>query len=93
MENDAITVMTPMLQYGFAFFSLVLVVILFFVIKWLLAEVKASRLAREGLLDQTKLVVENNTQAVRSLEERMRQYSELLGDLRDKLLARPCMRE
>jgi len=71
MENEAITLMTPMLQYGFAFFSLVLVVILFFVIKWLLAEVKASRLAREGLLDQTKLVIQNNTHAIEQLAEKM----------------------
>jgi len=91
MENEAVTVMSPMLQYGFGFTSLILLAMLFFVLKWLLSEVQASREIREELLADTKLVIQNNTHAIEELAAKMSQQSTVMSDVRDKLLSRPCL--
>ena len=78
--------MSPMIfeqivQYGFAGLAAAELVVLV----WL-----TQRLLR--VLEQTSRLLEGNTGALRALAERQRELSRQNGEIRDRLLARPCLR-
>jgi hypothetical protein len=70
----------PIVQYGFAGMSAVLVVM----ICWL-----ARRLM--DLLEKTSAIISANTDAIRTLTRRSEENARLYADLRDRLLSRPCL--
>jgi len=72
----------PIIQYGFAGLSVVLIVI----IVWLIAKLLK-------LLGQTNAIIAANTEAIRDVDERTRDEMKLMRTVHDKLLARPCLRE
>ena len=74
--------LSPIVQYGFAGFSAVLLVILVWLIKKLL-----------DLLEKTNQIISDNTQAIRNVDERTGEELKLLRAVHDKLLSRPCLAE
>lgn len=70
----------PMMQYGFAGMSAVLISI----IVWLIGKLLK-------LLQQTNAIIAANTEAIRGVDERTRDELKLMRDLREKILARPCI--
>ncbi len=78
MEN----ILSPIIQFGFAGFCGVLLVILVWLTKRLL-----------GLLVTNNEVITANTHAIQSVDERTADEVRLLRDVNDKLLSRPCLIE
>jgi hypothetical protein len=76
--SDAL--MNPIIQYGFAGMSAVLIAI----IVWLM-----NRLMK--LLEETNQVIINNTNTIRDVGNRTGEELELLRDVHDKLISRPCI--
>lgn len=74
--------LSPIVQYGFAGFSGVLLVILVWLVKRLL-----------GILEKTNQIIGDNTQAIRNVDKRTGEELRLLRDINDKLLSRPCIVE
>lgn len=69
-------------QYGFAGFAAVQLVVLVWVVRNLIA-----------LLDATNRVIAENTRVIEQLSERQRDMLRLSRALHDRILSRPCMRE
>jgi len=74
--------LSPIMQYGFAGLSAVLLAILVWLIKKLL-----------DLLEKTNQIISDNTKAIRDVDERTIDELKLLRAIHDKLLSRPCMAE
>ena len=70
----------PVIQYGFAGLCLILLGFLAWLVKRLL-----------GVLEQTTAVIKDNTQIIGTLKEESDEVRTILGDVRDRLLARPCI--
>ena len=81
----------PVIQYGFAGFAIVLLGML----TWIIREsFRASRDTRDELVQVVKdsnQVVTANTQAIQNLCAGSKREIDLIDDMREKLLARPCM--
>lgn len=78
MASDAI--LDPLVQHGFLGLSAVLLGLLI----WLVRKVLE-------LLERTNTIIHENTQAIRSLDLRNSELLRVTGDLRDRLLSRPCI--
>jgi hypothetical protein len=74
--------MQPIMQAGFLGLSAVLLVI----IVWLI-----TRLMK--LLEDTGKIISENTHVIAGLNDRYAELTDLCGDIRDKLLSRPCIAE
>jgi hypothetical protein len=72
--------MQPIMQAGFLGLSAVLLVI----IVWLI-----TRLLK--LLEDTSKIISDNTHVISGLNDRYSELTELCGDIRDRLLSRPCI--
>ena len=73
-------IMEPVIQFGFAGFSVVLLVGLFWFVKRLM-----------DLLRTVTEVIERNTTAIQKVDERTGDELRLLRAVHDKLIARPCI--
>lgn len=78
MQPDLI--LAPLAQHGFLGLSAVLLTLLVWLVRRLL-----------GLLETTGAIIHENTQAIRSLDLRNTELVRLSGEMRDHLLARPCI--
>ena len=78
--EETTNLFTPLLQYGFAGFSLILVAIIVWLIRRLLA-----------VLDQTNSIIAQNTSAVRDVSRATTEETAIVRQLYDKMLARPCI--
>jgi len=76
------SILSPIMQFGFAGFSGVLLVILVWLINKLL-----------GVLERNNQIISDNTNAINTLITNEQQNATTLADLRDKVLQRPCIRE
>jgi hypothetical protein len=82
MNDQAVSaVMSPIVQYGFAGMSGVLLCIIVWQFKVLI-----------GLLKENHAVITANTDTIRAVNERTREQSEMLHELQRSLDQRPCLR-
>ena len=77
---EQLTTMSSYIQYGFAGFAFLLLALVFWMIRRLLR-----------VLEDTNKVVANNTQVSVAVQETARETRELLIDIKDQLLSRPCL--
>ena len=75
-----LSVMSPSMQYGFAGFAFLLLGVVVWMIKQLLK-----------VLKDTNTVVGNNTQVMNSVHETAGETRELMIEVKDQLLSRPCL--
>jgi len=78
MSNEIVG--NPVIQCGFAGMCAVLLIFLAWLVKRLL-----------GVLEQTTDVIKDNTQIIGTLKDESDEVRVLVADVRDKLLARPCI--
>ena len=74
------SLLTPVMQYGFAGMSVILVAVIVWLIRRLLA-----------VLEKTNEIIAANTEAIRDVDHRTAEELNLVRDLREKLLQRPCL--
>ena len=74
--------MSPLLQGGFAVFSLILLGMLFWLVKRLLK-----------VLEDNNKIIGGNTEALRDTVENGKEHRAALSAVKDQLLTRPCMLE
>ena len=77
---DLLQCWSPLIQGGFAIFSLMLLGVVVWLVKQLL----------KVLRDNSK-VIEQNTEAFTVLSTTSQKTEELMQDIHDQLLARPCL--
>lgn len=80
MSNETSVIMSPLLQYGFAGFSLILLAVLVWLIRELLAVLKANN-----------LVIAENTHAINAVDKSARDTFNIMIEIKDELLKRPCI--
>ena len=80
MMNDQL--LEPMIQYGFAGFSAVLIGIIVWLIRRLL-----------DVLEKTNTIIAANTAAIRDVSKMTNDELKLLRTVHERLLQRPCMAE
>ena len=78
METEVL--LAPLAQHGFAGITAVLLAIQVWLIRRLL-----------GVLEDNNAVIAENTAALRNLDNRANESVRLCGDIRDRLLERPCI--
>lgn len=74
------SIMGPLIQYGFAGFSLILLAVLVWLIRELLTVLKANN-----------KVIAENTQAIKSVDENTKDTFGIMVEIKDELLKRPCI--
>lgn len=70
----------PYIQLGFAGFAFLLI----FVIVWLIRRLLA-------ILDQTGKIIAGNTEAINRVHEAINDQKVVMNDIRDQLFQRPCL--
>lgn len=78
---------SPAIQYGFAGFSVLLLIVIVWLIKQLLKTIDGNN----QLLSQNNKVIAGNTEAIKTVNETARDTRGLMKDIRDQLLSRPCL--
>lgn len=78
--KESVSVMSPLIQYGFGGLCLILIA----VIVWLI-----SRLLK--ILEETNKVITANTAAVAKVNDKADTLSAATYELKDELLRRPCV--
>jgi len=80
--NETVTtnLMTPVMQYGFAGFSVILLGILIWLIRELLK-----------VLKENNIVIAANTQAIQAVDKHSADTLSVAIELKDELLKRPCI--
>lgn len=73
-------IMTPIIQYGFAGFSLILLVVLIWLIRELLL-----------ILKENNRVIAENTQAIVGVDKNTQDTFGIMVEIKDELLKRPCI--
>ena len=73
-------IFAPYIQLGFAGFAFLLV----FVIVWLIRRLLA-------ILDKTNQIIAGNTEAINRVHEATHDVKLLMSDIRDQLFQRPCL--
>ena len=74
------SIMGPLIQYGFAGFSLILLAVLVWLIRELLTVLKANN-----------KVIAENTQAIKSVDKSTKDTFGIMVEIKDELLKRPCI--
>ncbi len=77
---DETVIMSPLIQYGFAGFSIVLLGVLIWLTRELLSVVKESN-----------KVIAENTRAIISVDKNTTNTFEIMVEIKDELLKRPCI--
>lgn len=80
MNETAVNVMTPIVQYGFAGLCVILLVILVWLIRELLQ-----------VLKENNRVISENTQAIQSVDENAKNTLAVSVEVKNELLKRPCI--
>lgn len=80
--TQAVTALTPGLQYGFAFFALLQLAVIVWMFRSLLAQLRS-----------TTRVIHGNTAAVRAVRNVADTTETLVQEVRDRLLTLHCVRE
>jgi len=78
--SDSSVIMSPLIQYGFAGFSIVLLAVLIWLIRELLSVLKESN-----------KVIAENTQAIKYVGTVTKNTFEIMVEVKDELLKRPCI--
>jgi len=78
--QETTSILTPIMQFGFAGLSAVLLVILVWLIKELLS-----------ILKETNRIIAANTQAIQSVDENARIVVNTTNALKDEIYKRPCI--
>ena len=73
-------IFAPYIQMGFAGFAFLLV----FVIVWLIRRLLA-------ILDKTNQIIAGNTEAINRVHDTTNDLKSLVADVRDQLFQRPCL--
>ena len=74
--------MSPFIQFGFAGFSVLLLGLIFWLVRRVLE-----------VLQETNTVIQENTSAIERLVDGSEGEMELLRDIHDRLISRPCQLE
>lgn len=82
--ESQLTVMEPYVQWGFAGFCFVIFTVLMFVIVWLVGKLLT-------ILKETNIVIAGNTSAISAVHSTADDTKNLMSDIRDQLLTRPCL--
>ena len=80
MTNETSVIMSPLIQYGFAGFSLILLGVLIWLIRELLL-----------VLKENNRVIAENTQAIKSVDKNTTNTFAIMVEIKDELLKRPCI--
>lgn len=80
MSNETSVIMSPLIQYGFAGFSLILLAVLVWLIRELLFVLKANN-----------RVIAENTHAIETVDKSTTNTFEIMVEIKDELLKRPCI--
>jgi len=81
MDAQAMTtVMNPVMQWGFAGLSVILLIILVWLIRELLA-----------VLKENNRVISTNTQAIQTVDGHAKNTLDIAVELKNELLKRPCI--
>jgi len=80
MENGTSVIMSPLIQYGFAGFSLILLAVLIWLIRELLS-----------VLKENNRVIAENSQAIKSVDKSTKDTFGIMIEIKDQLLTRPCI--
>ncbi len=90
-HDTATSVMDPVMQFGFAGLSCVLLVFLFWGVKRLLAAFEANTKVIEqnaATIDRVSVSVDKHEQAA---THRSKEVENAMYDMREKLITRPCI--
>lgn len=77
---DSTHIMQPLIQYGFAGFSLILLAVLIWLIRELLL-----------VLKENNRVIAENTHAISSVDANTKSTFNIMVEIKDELLKRPCI--
>ena len=80
MQDSVQLLMNPIIQCGFAGLSVILLAFLAWLVKRLII-----------ILEKTTNIIKENTNVINSLKEESGEVKDLVIDLNNKLLARPCI--
>jgi len=80
MTNETSVIMSPLIQYGFAGFSLILLAVLIWLIRELLS-----------VLKENNRVIAENTQAIKSVDKNTNDTLGIMIEIKDELFKRPCI--
>lgn len=80
MSNETSVIMSPLIQYGFAGFSLILLAVLIWLIRELLS-----------VLKENNRVIAENTQAIKAVGKSSLDTFGMMIEIKDELLKRPCI--
>ena len=80
--NETVNLAAPYMQLGFAGLSVVLLGIIVWLIRRLL-----------GILDHNNQIIAANTNAITELRKTTAEELEVIRDLRERMLQRPCLKE
>ncbi len=87
--EQTITIFSPLMQFGFAGIVIILLAIVVWLIKQLLAVIKTNNL----VIDRNSQALTDNTHGIGKVEGVVTDEVKLLREVNDKLLARPCLLE
>ena len=73
-------IFAPYIQLGFAGFAFLLVLVIVWLIRRLLA-----------ILDKTNQIIAGNTEAINRVHDTSEELKLLMADIRDQLFQRPCL--
>ena len=80
MSSETSVIMSPLIQYGFAGFSLILLVVLVWLIRELLS-----------VLKENNRVIAENTNAIETVDKSTVNTFGIMVEIKDELLKRPCI--
>ena len=80
MSNETSVIMSPLIQYGFAGFSLILLMVLVWLIRELLS-----------VLKENNRVIAENTHAIKTVDDNTQNTFDIMVEIKDELLKRPCI--
>ena len=78
--GETLNTWSPVIQYGFAGFAAILLIVVVWLIRQLL-----------HVLQDSNKVIEGNTQALRDASMIAEHTRGIMSDVRDRLLERPCL--
>lgn len=83
--------MDPILQFGFAGLSVVLLGILVWLVKQFLAAIQRHNEALVEVVKDTTEVIKDNTAAIAAVGAKDDEQLEILREMEKRLLTRPCL--
>ena len=87
--EQTVTLFSPLMQFGFAGIVLILLAIVVWLIKQLLAVIRVNNM----VIDRNSQALVDNTHAVSQVDDNVTEQANVLRQINDKLLSRPCLIE